>query len=167
VNNNFSYRNFSLNVFVEGAQGNEIFWATSGTFLNSFQRGHNQFVDIIGNYWTAENPDPNAKYPKISSQTAAQVSDRYVKDGSYIRLKSVTLNYDIPMQNLGVQWFKNATIFVSGTNLLTLTNYPGLDPEVNTTGTDNQNVGNRLSMGIDQGAYPSTRTFFFGARLGF
>ncbi len=167
INNNLSYRNFSLNVFVEGVQGNEIFWATSGTFLNSFQRGHNQFVDIIGNYWTAENPDPHAKYPKISSQTAAQVSDRYIKDGSYIRLKSVTLNYEIPVQNLGVEWCKNATLFVSGTNLFTLTDYPGLDPEVNTTGTDNQNVGNRLSMGIDQGAYPSTKTFFFGARLGF
>jgi len=167
VNNNVSYRNFSLNIFVEGVQGNEIFWATSGTFLNSFQRGHNQFVDLIGNYWTPENPDPNAKYPKISSQTAAQVSDRYIKDGSYIRLKSVTLNYDIPVRSLGVEWCKNATLFISGTNLFTVTNYPGLDPEVNTTGTDNQNVGNRLSMGIDQGAYPSTKTFFFGARFGF
>src|SRR5690606_20780262 len=68
-NSNFSYKNFELNLFVEGISGNDIFWATAGTNLNSFQRGTNQFRDLMGNYWTAEAPNPNAKYPKISPTT--------------------------------------------------------------------------------------------------
>lgn len=76
-NNSFSYKNFNLNVFIEGVSGNKIFWATAGTFLSSFQRGQNQFADLFGNYWTAEKPDPKAKYPKVSSATASQSSDRY------------------------------------------------------------------------------------------
>lgn len=167
LNNNFSYKDLSLNVFLEGVYGNEIFWATSGTFLNSFQRGHNQFTDLMGNYWTEDDPDPNAKYPKISSQTVAQVSDRYVKDGSYIRLKSVTLTYTLPVTRLGIDWCKKIQLYVSGTNLLTFTDYPGLDPEVNTTGTDAQSIGSRLSTGIDQGAYPNTKIIMFGTTLSF
>lgn len=165
LDNNFSFKNFDLNIFIEGVQGNQIFWATSGTFLNSFQRGHNQLEDLFGHYWTEENPDPHAKYPKISSKTTAQVSDRYVKDGSYARLKSITLTYHIPVQN--ISWLTDMQLYISGTNLYTLTQYPGLDPEVNTTGTDSQSVGARLLMGIDQGAYPTAKTITFGARITF
>jgi hypothetical protein len=164
-NNNFSFKGFELNIFLEGVYGNDIFWATSGTHLNSFQRGHNQFADLFGNYWTAENPDPNAKYPKVSSATTAQVSDRYVKDGSYLRVKSVTLNYNIPVKS--IPWFDRAQVYVSGTNLFTFTKYPGLDPEVNTTGTDSQSIGSRLLTGIDQSAYPNSKIVTVGTRLSF
>lgn len=167
VSNNLYYKNFDLNFFIDASQGNDIFWATAGTHLNSFQRGHNQFVDLIGNYWTAENPDPHAKYPKVSSETSFTVSDRFIKDGSYIRLKTITLGYSLPLQKLGINWCSKARFYISGINLLTITNYPGLDPESNTVGTDDQDASSRARIGIDQGAYPSARSIHFGFSLSF
>ncbi|HMF73571.1 MAG TPA: SusC/RagA family TonB-linked outer membrane protein, partial [Flavitalea sp.] len=166
-NSNLSYKNFGLNFFLEGVQGNNIFWATAGTHLNSFQRGQNQLADIYGNYWTADKPDPNAKYPKISSATVVNVSDRFIKDGSYIRVKSIILSYNLPVKKLNISWCDRAQLYVSGANLLTFTKYPGLDPESNTTGTDSQDIGSRLNTGIDQGAYPSAKTITAGLRLTF
>ena len=163
--NNFAYKNLELNVFIEGVQGNKIFWATAGTFLNSFQRGQNQIADLFGNYWTADNPNPNAKYPKISNATSSQVSDRYIKSGSYVRVKSISLSYNFDMKNNKV--ISRAQVYISATNPYIITNYPGLDPEVNTTGTDSQNVGARLLTGLDQAAYPSAKSIMVGTRLSF
>jgi hypothetical protein len=165
LTNNFSWKNFELNVFVQGVQGRDLFWETSGVHLNSFQRGMNQFADLFGNYWTEVDPNPQAKYPKISGQTTQQVSDRYIKDASYLRLKLIKLAYNVPVQNL--KWITRAQIYVSATNLLTATKYPGLDPEVNTTGTDSQNIGDRLRVGIDESSYPSAKITSVGVNLGF
>src|SRR5690606_34771431 len=122
ITNNFGWKNCDLNIFFQGVQGRQLLWETAGVHLNSFQRGMNQFVDLFGNYWTEDNPDPNAKYPKISSQTTQQVSDRYVHDASYLRLKLIRLAYNVPVQNL--RWINRAQVYVSGTNLLTFTTYP-------------------------------------------
>jgi TonB-dependent starch-binding outer membrane protein SusC len=167
LNSNFSYKHFELNLSFEGVYGNDIFWATAGTNLNSFQRGNNQFVDLIGNYWTAENPNPNAKYPKISSKSLVDVSDRFIEDGSYLRLKSLKLAYNLPVKNIGMTWFDGAQIYLSGTNLFTITNYPGIDPDTNTTGSDSQSVGSRLRVGIDQSAYPAAKMYAIGLKLNF
>src|SRR5690606_25237544 len=69
LTSNFSFKNFDLSIFLEGVSGNDIWWASAATHLNSFQRGSNQFADLYGNYWTAKNPNPNAKYPKVSSSS--------------------------------------------------------------------------------------------------
>ena len=164
-NNDFSYKGFSLNLFFEGVQGNDIFWATAGSHLNSFQRGTNQFKDLYGNYWTQANPDPNAKYPKVSSSTAVTVSDRFIKDGSYLRLKSLKLGYTVKADRVGVSWFNSAQIYVSATNLFTITKYPGLDPEVNSYGSDNSDVGDRLIVGVDESAYPNSKTYAVGLKI--
>jgi TonB-linked SusC/RagA family outer membrane protein len=166
-NSNLSYRNFTLTVFVDGVSGNKIFWATAGTHLNSFQRGQNQFADLYGNYWTADKPNANAKYPKISSATVVNVSDRFVKDGSYLRIKTIVLSYDLPVSKMGINWCDKAQVYVSGINLFTFTKYPGLDPESNTTGSDSQDIGSRLNYGIDQGAYPTAKTVNVGLRFNF
>ncbi len=167
VNSSLSYKNFDLNIILDGVYGNEIFNATLGTHLNSFQRGNNQFKDIMGNYWTAENPDPNAKYPKISSATQIDVSDRFIEDGSYLRVKSIRLGYKIPTERLGIPWFDYAQVYLSGTNLFTFTDYSGLDPEVNTKGGDSQNIASRLNMGHDQSGYPNAKTYAIGLKLNF
>ena len=164
---NLRYRTFELNVQLEGVQGNEIFNGTLGTHLNSFQRGQNQFTDIIGNYWTEENPDPNAKYPKISRATQVTVSDRFIEDASYLRVRAVKLAFNLPIAQWGLKGFEMAQIYVSGTNLLTLTNYSGLDPEVNTWGTDSNNIGTRLRFGHDQSSYPNARIYSVGLKLRF
>ncbi|WP_423130533.1 TonB-dependent receptor [Gaoshiqia sp. Z1-71] len=167
LNSNLSYKNFELNVILDGVYGNEVFNATNGTHLNSFQRGSNQFKDIMGNYWTAENPDPNAKYPKISSLSGFDVSDRFIEDGSYLRVRSLRLAYNLPVRKMGLTFFDFAQIYISGTNLFTFTDYTGLDPEVNTKGVDDQNIGNRLNMGHDQSGYPNAKTYAIGFKLNF
>ena len=158
LSSDLSWRNFSLNVLFEGSYGNELLWETAGTHLNSFQKGTNQFTDIIGNYWTKENPDQNAKYPKISKDSNFNASDRFIKDASYFRLKNLTLTYYF-------SWLGGAQVYVSGTNLFTVTKYPGLDPDVNTRGSDSTNISSRLMMGIDASAYPIARTFSIGLKL--
>jgi TonB-linked SusC/RagA family outer membrane protein len=165
--NNMSFKNFELNFSLDGVYGNDIFWATAGTNLNSFQRGTNQFTDLMNNYWTTENPNPRAKYPKISSKSLIDVSDRFIEDGSYLRLKYIKLTYNIPVQKIGMKWLDGAQVYVSGANLFTLTNYPGTDPETNTTGTDSQSVGSRLRVGIDQSAYPTAKIYAAGIKLNF
>ncbi|XOV93462.1 MAG: SusC/RagA family TonB-linked outer membrane protein [Bacteroidota bacterium] len=165
INTNLSYKNFEFNLFLDGVYGNEIFNATQGTHLNSFQRGNNQFTAILGNYWTQENPDPNAKYPRISSLTGIDISDRFIEDGSYLRVKSIRLAYNFPLKEWGLEAIDNAQLFVSGTNLFTFTKYTGLDPEMNTRGTDSQSIGSRLQMGHDQSGYPNAKNITVGLRL--
>jgi TonB-linked SusC/RagA family outer membrane protein len=167
LTSNFSYKGIELNVMLEGVQGNELFNATNGTHLNSFQRGNNQFRDIIGNYWTAENPDPNAKYPKISSATQITVSDRFIEDASYLRVKSMRLAYNFPVSEIGLSDFDMLQLYISGTNLFTFTNYSGIDPEVNTRGTDSSNIGDRLRFGHDQSGYPSAKIYAIGLKFRF
>jgi TonB-linked SusC/RagA family outer membrane protein len=167
LTSNFSYKNFEFNVIIEGVNGVEIFNATDGTHLNSFQRGNNQFNDIMGNYWTAENPDPNAKYPKISSATQVTVSDRFIEDGSYLRFRSLRLAYNVPVRDLGWNFISRMQVYISGNNLFTFTKYTGLDPEVSTRGNDSQNVQDRLRIGHDQSSYPNAKIYSAGLKLSF
>ena len=166
-NSNFSYKNFDLNAFFEGVYGNNIFFQTGYTNLNSFQRGQNQLADIYGNYWTAANPNPRAKYPKISSATQMLASNRFMQDGSYARLKTLQLAYNLPLKTMGVRWLNRARIYVKANNLFTLTNYIGLDPDVNTTGNDSQDVGSRLSVGTDTNGYPNAKIYSAGVQIEF
>ncbi|MEQ8219807.1 MAG: TonB-dependent receptor [Arenibacter sp.] len=167
LTSNFSYKGIELNIALEGVQGNELFNATNGTHLNSFQRGNNQFRDILGNYWTEENPDPNAKYPKISSASQITVSDRFIEDASYLRIRSLRLAYNLPVQQIGLTGFDMAQIYLSGTNLFTFTSYTGLDPEANTRGTDSSNVADRLRFGHDQSSYPNAKIYAIGLKFRF
>jgi TonB-dependent starch-binding outer membrane protein SusC len=162
VNNNLSYKNFSLNLFLEGVQGNDLFFATGGSISNSFNTGENQLVDVYNNRWRPDSPNPNALYPKISTGTTFRVSDRFVKDGSYLRVKNIRLAYNIPVADFNMKWIQGIQLYASAQNLLTFTTYPGLDPEVNTrSGTGD------LRIGIDETGYPAARTFTFGVKLGF
>jgi hypothetical protein len=166
-NSNFQYKNFDLNIFLEGVYGNKIFFQTMYTNLNSFQRGQNQMADLYENYWTKENPNPNSKYPKISSGTQMQASDRFIKDGSYMRVKTLQLGYNIPIKNIGGSFISKARVYIKANNLFTLTNYMGLDPDVNTTGNDSQDIGTRLETGIDRTAYPNAKIYSLGIQLNF
>ena len=162
INNNFSYKNFELNIFLEGTQGNDLFFATGGSISNSFNTGENQLVDVYNNRWRPDSPNPNALYPKISVGSNFRVSDRFVMDGSYMRIKNVRLAYNVPVSDLNIRWMQGLQLYASAQNLLTFTSYPGLDPEVNTrSGTGD------LRIGIDETGYPAARTFTFGLKLGF
>lgn len=158
LESNVGYKNFQLNILIDGVYGNEIFWETAGVHLNSMERGSNQFADLFGNYWSVDNPDPNAKYPKISRNTTHELSDRFIYDGSYLRLKSLRLAYTLPENALnGLRVIRGVQIYGTATNLFTITNYPGLSPDVSTR--------SGLRPGVDKVAYPDTKNLVFGIKL--
>jgi hypothetical protein len=120
------------------------------------------FKDVLYDHWTASNP--NAKYPKITQSNfiAQKLSDRFVYDGSYLRLKNIQLAYNIPTGKLGLQWLRSGQVYMSAQNLLTITSYPWYDPDVNNFGG-----GASLNQGIDAFSYPTTKGVTFGVKLGF
>ena len=158
--NNFTYKNFDLGVFLQGSYGNDIFNGVKRTLT----AGSSYFVNqdpIVLDYWSVDNPD--GQQPRLVRGSEANpniiMSDRYIEDGSYLRIQNVTLGYTLGSgmaERIGLNRLK---IYGSVQNLYTFTNYYGYDPEV---GTYNQNA---LLMGVDNGRYPSPRTFTLGLNV--
>ncbi len=158
LNNTLNYKNFELNIFIEGSQGNDLFWATGAVVANSLSEGGNQLSDLSDNYWNPQNTD--ARYPApTANRSQFRVSDRFIKDGSYLRLKNIRLAYNLPVRDTGLP-IQSLQLYVSGQNLITLTSYPGLDPEVNTRAAQGD-----LRIGIDQTGYPSSKIFTLGMNI--
>ena len=155
-----NYKGFDLSVLLQGVYGTEIYNANLGYTAASFTRGENQIVDVYENHWSPANPDPNAKYPRLSTSTLFRPSDRFIEDGSYLRLKNVRLGYHVPTRRLGWAGVDDLMIYVSGQNLLTITGYSWYDPEINQFG------GSDLRLGVDRFTYPQARTYTLGVRVG-
>src|SRR5690606_14266848 len=149
-----------LNIFIQGSQGNDIFNLSSVNQTLDYGFGLNMPREVFLDNWTPENPD--AKYPFISRTTQTQVSDRFVEDGSYVRLKNIQLGYNLPVDKLNISWMSNAQVYVSAQNLLTITDYSWYDPEINSYGG-----ANSIRQGIDHYSYPTAKTYTIGMRLGF
>ncbi len=153
LNNTLAVGDFSLNVYLQGVYGNEIFNANR-IFTEGMAITTNQ-IDAALERWTGpgtSNYVPRAVFGDPNNNSRA--SSRYIEDGSYLRVKNVTLTYNIPKEFFAAKLFDYSRIYVSGQNLWTLTNYTGLDPEVS--------IG-----GIDNNLYPSTKTISIGLNLGF
>ncbi len=159
------YKGFKATIFIQGSQGNDIFNIDANTQNMDYGFGLNVTKDVYYNHWKNSNvPEKNAsaKYPKISRATLANVSDRFVEDGSYMRLKNVELAYNLPLAKLGVKKLQPFQIYVSAQNLITFTGFSWFDPEVNYYGG-----ANSIMQGINRNAYPSARSISFGIRLNF
>jgi TonB-linked SusC/RagA family outer membrane protein len=153
LNNTFTYGNFNLSVYLQGVYGNDIFNANR-LYTEAMSITTNQSTAVLER-WTApgtSNSMPRAVYGDPNNNNRA--SSRYIEDGSYIRVKNVTLSYNIPNNLFGKKVFDNARIYVSGQNLFTFTKYTGFDPEVSTNGIDNN-------------IYPVTRIVSLGLNVGF
>lgn len=157
---NLAYKDFEFNFFLQGSYGNDIFNLYSITSTQDLNYAHNRPRDMINNTWTPENP--NAKYPRASKKNSVNMSDRFVEDGSFLRLRNVQLAYNLPVKKWNASWIKRAQIYVSGQNLLTITNYTGYDPEINYAGS-----GNSINLGLDYYAYPMAKSWTFGVKLDF
>ena len=114
---------------------------------------------MVADRWTPTNP--SNEIPRAGSTNIEQVLDVFVEDGSYLRMRNITLGYDLTHSLIKRGVFSKARIYVTGNNLLTLTEYRGFDPEVNVFGQSN------LRSGIDFGSYPTARTILVGLNLGF
>ena len=151
-NNTFSYKNFDLTIFLQGSYGNDIFNANR-MYTEAMSIIQNQSTAVLGR-WTGEgtsNNIPRAIYGDPNQNS--RVSDRYIEDGSYLKIKNINLSYTLPKAVFG-QNFNSVKIFVSAQNLVTWTKYSGFDPEVPVNG-------------IDNGTYPITRTVSLGLNIGF
>lgn len=159
-NNDFYYKNWTLNIFVQGSIGNDVY-NTIGTAINSGWNNNesykNQTVDWYENRYTVDNPTNDIRYPSINS-SSPPVANYMVEDGSYVRLKNVTLSYEIPFKNIALT---SLQISLIGTNLVTLTDYSGFDPEVSSLGAET------LAPGVDLGTYPRQKAYTLGLNLKF
>ena len=161
LTNTFSYKGFDLSVFIQGVQGNEIISGQLAQFCRDFPEFGHRPVDMYENRWTPENPDPNAEWPRMDEWGEYLVdygTNRFIMDGSYLRLKNVRLAYNIPAMNF--TWLKSAQIYFSADNLVTLTNYKYFDPEISTHGST-------IRDGVDLFSYPNSRRYVAGLKVTF
>ncbi len=166
INLDMAYKQFDLSVFFQGSQGNDIFNAT-GWMLEGFLDS-NLSTEFL-NRWTGpgtSNTFPRATFDGFPNNNLA--SSRFVEDGSYLRLKNIQLGYTLPENALEKTFISNIRFYIAGQNLLTFTDYSGLDPELGIDNTQTQD-GNRttLDIGIDRGRFPSARTISLGLDVNF
>lgn len=158
--NDFNYKRFDLNVFFQGSVGNDIFNATRVDLEGMFD-SKNQSVDVLRR-WTPENR--NTDMPRAvggGNVDNVRNSTRFIEDGSYVRLKSVTLSYRAIDNNPRIRAIKRLTVYVTGQNLLTFSGYSGFDPEVNAYGNS------ATELGIDYGTYPQSINVILGLNVQF
>lgn len=158
--NNLSYKNFDLNVFLQWSYGNDIYNANriSMEGNSNIRSNLNQFASYA-NRWSPEN-QTNANYRGRGQGPIGFHSSRVVEDGSYLRVKTVSLAYNLPSQLIKKAYLSKLSLNLAVQNLLTWTNYSGVDPEVSTR-------NNVLSPGFDFSAYPQARTIVFGLNANF
>lgn len=160
INSSMGYKNFEFTFFFQGSQGNDIFNLSSVNQTLDYGFGLNMPREVYENHWTPTNT--TAKYPVISRTTSTNISNRFVEDGSFLRLRTVQLAYNLPVQKLGINWMRNLQVYASGQNLLTFTKYSWWDPEISSYGGSNS-----IRLGIDHYSYPTAKTITFGLRAGF
>jgi len=158
LNNTFSYRGFDLNIFIQGVSGNNIL--NYGTFdLINLTGGNNQSARVLDR-WTPTNPSNTI--PRANAAGGSRILSSFqVEDGSYLRVKNISLGYNLPKNLLDRLSVSTARVYVTAQNLFTFTNYTGYDPEVNRFGSSS------LSQGLDYGAYPTAKTVLAGLNLSF
>lgn len=160
--NTFTYKNFDLNLFFQGSYGGDIFNLTDVQLFNGDSNATTEVLDA----WTPNNTDTNI--PRVVGNRGREISSRFVEDGSYVRLKNLALGYNFPIDFVERIGMDNIRVAVSGQNLLTFTDYSGLDPEVSYFGSGGQSVGEaNTTQGFDFGNYPTIRSVNFSLNLRF
>lgn len=155
-NNGFSWKGFTLDIFIQGVVGNDI---VNSNLLNIKMNNIGNIPQFVyDGRWTPENKK-NATWPKATNSQSRtfRVSDRCIEDGSYVRLKNLTLGYAFSSP---FRFISSIYLYASVNNLVTLTKYSWYDPDVNAMGTD------ASRRGVDMASYPTSRSYNFGIRLG-
>jgi hypothetical protein len=164
---NLGWKGFDLSVFIQGIAGNDIYMQVNQD-IEGFYRGFNVTQRYYDNRWTGEGTTND--YPRASwtgSSNNKKPSTRFLASGAYTRLKNVTLGYNFKMAETSS--VKTMRVYFSVQNLLTITKYPGLDPEMyNSDNLNGEAIGNaNLAAGIDWGTYPISRIYTLGFNIRF
>ena len=155
--NTLNYQQFDLSFFFQGSYGNKIF-----NLLQQKLEIPTLSLNVSSTLLDRWSPtNPNGTFPKATNAPVAQVTDKYIEDGSYAKLKNITLGYTLSQGIVSRIHAKQLRVYVSAQNLFTITSYSGYDPEVNFYDSDN------TKQGIDYGIYPPSRTFLAGLNVTF
>lgn len=163
LGNRFNFRNFDLNILLQFVYGNDIYngggrWqSANGDFFD------NQTKRMLDR-WQEPGDVTDVPEARLFGANGSNPSSRYVNDASYLRLKNVVLGYTLPQSALDRMNLRRVRFYVTGVNLLTFTDYPSYDPEVN---TDLYSQSNNLNIGNEFYSIPQARTISFGVNIGF
>ena len=156
-NNNFAFYGFDVNVFFQGATGGDIY---NFNLLEAASGGGNATTEAL-NVWTPSNTDTNVPSAKVR---AKRISSRFIYDGTYVRMKNLSLGYTLPATTLEKMGIENLRFYISGQNLLTVTDYPA-DPEVSYQAEGSQD--SNTNLGFDYGNYPNIKSVTVGLNFRF
>lgn len=156
--NNFTYKNFDFNIFFQWSYGNDIYNINRMIYENPAGRKNTNMFASYVNRWTPDNPTSNM--PRANAVGSEVYSSLYVEDGSFLKLKSISLGYTLPTNVLRSMRINSARVYVSAENIATFTNYSGPDPEVSTRHSV-------LTPGFDWSAYPRSFNASVGVSLTF
>jgi TonB-linked SusC/RagA family outer membrane protein len=161
LNLSADYKNWDVNLFITGVAGNDIY-NTNIYDLQGMPRIFNSGTEVLDR-WTPTNPSNSVPRAGGAPQNN-NISDRFVEDGSYTRLKNISLGYTLDENMFGQNLFTSFRIYVSGQNLITISDYSGLDPEI---GNSRVLTDTAFETGIDRGNYPQPKTFLLGLQVAF
>ena len=150
----------NLNILITGSYGNDVYNQQLANLSDLSTHTANRLRGPVFDCWSPENKD--SMWPSVSAFRAYDLnlcSDRYVEDGSYLRLSNASISYSFSFKKKNA-FLRYLSLTLSGKNLFCLTRYSGYDPDVNI-------YGKVLKYGIDMGAYPAGRTFMFDVKLNF
>lgn len=166
LTNRFEYMGFDLNVLVSFVYGNMVY--NGGGIYQSANADwfDNQTVDQM-DYWTPENTDTDIPQPRLGDGNGTRESSRYLSDASYLRLRDITLGYDLPEKLVSKINLTRARVYIGVQNLYTFTKYEGWDPEVNYTGVGRSTQSSNIIQGYDFYTVPQARTYSLGVNLSF
>jgi TonB-linked SusC/RagA family outer membrane protein len=164
INVSLGYKNFRLDLFGQGVQGNQIFnyvryWTDFPTF------GGNRSMRMYEQSWRPGKTDALLPIPRSNDVISSLPSTYYLEDGSYFRMKNIQLSYTVPKAITDKIGSSGMTVYIQGQNWFTFTKYTGLDPELNLRNSSAS--GQDIHMGFDEGAYPAARVSLIGVNLSF
>jgi hypothetical protein len=160
-NNTFRFKGFDLSVLVQGVDGNLIYLSGDRFMAANGRFEDNQTSDQLAR-WRKAGDITNIPQARLYRNNGAQASSRYLSDGSYVRLKNLSFGYSLPRSVLDNIGFTNLRVYVNASNLVTITDYIGWDPEVNADAS-----ASNIGLGNDFYSAPQPKTFTFGIRAGF
>jgi TonB-linked SusC/RagA family outer membrane protein len=155
--NNFRYGNFEMNILLQWSYGNDLL--NMGRYR--LEAGAAYYANVTQEYWDGRwtTSNPSNQYASLAGRGKTEMSSYYVEDGSYLRIKNITLAYSLPLKSTNKSGIKGCRFYITGENLYTLTSYSGFDPEIASYSP--------LLPGIDNISYPRARTFTAGINLKF
>ena len=159
ITNTLTYKGFSMVLFLQGSQGGDLLNATR-IETEGMTDPKNQTVAVL-NRWQDAGDVTDIPRASWGSTDNSRISNRFIEDASYLRIKTLTIGYDLPASLLSRLGINSTKIYATGENLLTITGYSGFDPEVNAFGASN------TAQGIDFGTYPQTRNYIIGVSINF